>query len=383
MKNIAIKTLLLSTMLTVASTGVAFADDYNWSGVFIGGTVGATESTSKSSVDYGYDTAAGSDYEDNADTYSEGWENGYFTGALYDDLDDLNMNAVINGSTDVATNSAAEEIGALQDWADAFKSSEMHWSATAILGAQMASGGLVYGAELRGTFGDFDTSTSNNWTESETPEDFASCTLTEDSCDITYTPPGTNVNWSDSTGGLGWNSTTEAAGTMNAGYEATYTQVNSMRFGANYDSMFTPVAKLGVAAGRVHLFAMGGPSWAKVTATTSARAVEDAHVDVFYNEDTFGTTDAGDFSGDEAVGVENETESYDWSGSNTKTMTGYSVGGGVEWAVTDNMIMRAEGLYTDLGTIRVTGASEDTAATYTVSQKLTNVSASAGILFKF
>jgi opacity protein-like surface antigen len=386
MKSSIIKSLLLGTALTCASASFAMAEDYNWSGIFLGGTVGATDSKSDSTVDYGSVST-----EDIDGNYTVGWENGFFTGSVYDDLDSLNMNAVITegGSGDgAATNDTATELYSpdqLDAWVDAFNSSEMNWSATAILGGQMASGSLVFGAELRGTFGDFDTNTSDEWLDTASGEDFATCSVaaTEDTCDITYTEPGDNAHttWGDRTGGFAWNSTTEAAGTMSAGYEAEYAQVNSFAFGASYDSVFSPVAKLGVAAGRVHLFAMGGPSWAKVKATTSASANEVARVDVFYNEAA--ETGVDDFTGDEAVGVENGTAYYDWSGSNTETLAGYSVGGGMEWAATDNLILRAEGLYTDLGSIDVTGVSDETDATYTVTQELTSVSGSVGMLVKF
>jgi opacity protein-like surface antigen len=386
MKSSIIKSLLLGTALTCASASFAMAEDYNWSGIFLGGTVGATDSKSDSAVDYGSVST-----EDIDGNYDVGWDNGFFTGSLYDDLDNLNMNAVVNdgGSGEgTATNDTATELYSpdqLDAWVDAFNSSEMNWSATAILGGQMASGSLVFGAELRGTFGDFDTNTSDEWLDTASGEDFATCSVaaTEDTCDITYTEPGDNAHttWVDRTNGFVWNSTTEAAGTMSAGYEAEYAQVNSFAFGASYDSVFSPVAKLGVATGRVHLFAMGGPSWAKVKATTSASANEAARVDVFYNESA--ETGVDGFTGDEAVGVENGTAYYDWSGSNTETLAGYSVGGGMEWAATDNLILRAEGLYTDLGSIDVTGVSDETDATYTVTQELTSVSGSVGMLVKF
>lgn len=379
MKSSIVKSLLLGTALTCATASFAIAEDYNWSGIFIGGTVGATDSKSDSEVDYSFVST-----EDVDGNYNVGWEDGFFTGALYDDLDDLDMEANLSGLNDSAFNNPAVELynpDQLEVWVDAFNSSEMNWSATAILGGQILSGGLVLGAELRGTFGDFDTATSDEWVDTALGEDFAHCSVTEDTCDITYTQPGDNITWDDRTTDLdsGW---TSNSGSLNAGYVANYTQLNSLAFDASYDSVFSPVAKLGVAAGRVHLFAMGGPSLAKVTATTSASVVENAQVDVFY-ETGVTHNDVDDFDGNDAVGVENGSTSYDWSGSNTKTLTGYSVGGGMEWAATDNLILRAEGLYTDLGNINVTGTSNETNATYTVSQELTSMSGSVGMLIKF
>jgi opacity protein-like surface antigen len=392
MKSSIIKSLLLGTALSCASVSFAMAEDYNWSGIFLGGTVGATDSKSDSTVDYGSVST-----EDIDGNYTVGWENGFFTGGIYDDLNDLDIDGEITDGgpvgvidTDLTNQDALDlfdDVGGqaqLEAWVDAFNSSEMNWSATAILGGQIASGSLVFGAELRGTFGDFDTSTSDEWLDTARGEDFATCTVTEDTCDITYTAVGTNsgghINWADRSTGVDTDWDTNL-GSISAGYEAEYAQINNFAFGASYDSVFSPVAKLGFAVGRVHLFAMGGPSWSKVKATTSASANEVARVDVFYNESD--ETGVDDFTGEEAVGVENGAASYDWSGSNTETLAGYSVGGGMEWAATDNLILRAEGLYTDLGSIDVTGVSDETAATYTVTQELNSVSGSVGMLVKF
>jgi opacity protein-like surface antigen len=383
MKSSLVKTLLLGTALTCASASFAFAEDYNWSGVFIGGTVGATESTSKSSIDYGYVTT-----EDGDGEYNVGWENGYFTGAIYDDMDGLDMIATSNdGTEDTAshTDNAVVELGAMEDWLNYLKNTDMDWSGTAILGAQMQSGGLIYGAELRGTFGNFDTETSDEWTDTATGSDFETCEVTDNNgsdatCEVDYFPVGGNVTW-DRTSDHIWNlNSNSGSADVAAGYEATYTQDNALSFGANYDKMYSPVAKLGFAADRVHMFVMGGPSWAKVTAVTSAQANESGHVDVYTDNSA---TALDDFTGSDVVGVSEGSRDYDWSGSNTETLTGYSVGGGLEWAATNNLILRVEGLYTDLGSISVTGTSNDTLATYTVTQELTNVSGSAGMLLKF
>ncbi len=71
------------------------------------------------------------------------------------------------------------------------------------------------------------------------------------------------------------------------------------------------------------------------------------------------------------------------SGSNTETLWGYTVGAGVEYAATDNMILRLEASMTDLGTIDVTGDSEDTGAEYTVTQTVANFALQTGVSVKF
>jgi outer membrane immunogenic protein len=52
------------------------------------------------------------------------------------------------------------------------------------------------------------------------------------------------------------------------------------------------------------------------------------------------------------VAIANFEADHDGDGADVakKTMTGYSVGAGVEWAVTDNLIVRGQYLYSDFGT---------------------------------
>lgn len=149
-------------------------------------------------------------------------------------------------------------------------------------------------------------------------------------------------------------------------------QDNSIAFGTNYDSYYAPVARLGVTADRFMVFALAGPATAQVTATTSASVEEDGHVAVY--DDDVGGSVVADVDG---------SASYDWSGENTESLWGYTVGAGIEYAATDNMIFRLEGSVTDLGSIDVTGKSEDTGAEYTVTQAVGNYALTTGVSLKF
>ncbi|WP_127142532.1 outer membrane protein [Pelagibacterium montanilacus] len=62
---------------------------------------------------------------------------------------------------------------------------------------------------------------------------------------------------------------------------------------------------------------------------------------------------------------------------------GYTVGGGVEYAATDNSILPLEGSWTNFGSISVEGESDETDATYEVTQDVSNWSIGTGVSFKF
>ncbi len=52
--------------------------------------------------------------------------------------------------------------------------------------------------------------------------------------------------------------------------------------------------------------------------------------------------------------VINNNAAYQWSASNSPVKTGYALGGGVEWAVTDNIALRLEAYHYDIGSTEFT-----------------------------
>ena len=91
-------------------------------------------------------------------------------------------------------------------------------------------------------------------------------------------------------------------------------------------------ARAGFAAGRALIYATGGLAYG------NARAA--ARYDV----------NAVDFSPE--PGEEAEVN-VTWSGSKTSTRAGYTLGAGVEYAITNNWLLRAEYLYYNLGNVNV------------------------------
>ncbi len=339
-------TVALSALLLATGPGAAFADSngvYDWSGFYVGGLVGSAKT--ESDADIGYTNDDGSP--------ALGWTDEEFHGDVYNALQSLSVSTV-EGS---ATNSPIPD---LTDWATILSGDDADVIGTGLVGYNVQRDNLVFGGELRAAFGNFGASVSETLSTSGTTSGSVSFTNIVNGNSFTYSDPEDVL-----TSIVDPISNTEGA----IAYTATYNQDASIDFNTHFDTMISPVARVGVAMNRVQFFAMGGPSFAKVRAGTSA-SVREYATNASVSQDSVTDT----FSAD---------KTYEFSGSNTRSNWGFTVGGGAEWAVTDNVVWRAEAEYHDLGSISATGVSEDTDATYTVKQKLDGYSISTGIIIRF
>lgn len=130
---------------------------------------------------------------------------------------------------------------------------------------------------------------------------------------------------------------------LDARQRTSYTTTVSDAFGtatvstgtrSNLDWLGTVRGRAGVAFDRILVFATGGLSYGRTTDQTTITSS--------------GFDDDGGFGGS-------------WSGRQNGTRAGWTVGGGVEYALTQNVTLKAEYLYYDLGSTKhsVTGFSYD------------------------
>ncbi len=333
----------VAPLALLAGQNVALAQTFDWSGVYVGGLIGMSNDSSDTSIDYTNDDGSP----------PEGWVNGEFHGDVYNAADSMNV------SGPGATNN---DIPDLTDWPTAFPSEDSRFIGTLLAGASMQNGNLVFGGELRATFGSFGASESNAWS---TGGPFNGSVDFEGPNSFTYSDPNNVLTGTLPTSVKDYTSVFEGIS-----YSGIYNQDNTLNVGAKFNSMFSPVARFGVAMDRVLFFAMAGPAYAKVKANTSASI----HETIFEGVVDLEFDSADSFAAN---------ETYNFSGSNSKGMWGYTIGGGAEFAATDNVIIRVEGEFHDLGSISVTGESPDTLATYTVNQDLSGFSVSTGVILKF
>ncbi len=323
---------------------MAGADDaYDWTGFYFGGLIGVTHTNSDADINYSNDGG----------NPAEGWVDGEFHGDVYNSLASM---AVSNSLPPSKANNGP--MPDLTDWRKSLSDNSSDFMGTVLGGFNFQNDNLVFGGELRGSFGDFGASNSKSWSNSGTKSGDVAADA-EGQKSFTFT---NYDNVLDDISPIINNS-------EGISYTVTYHQDDSIDTDTDFDYLISPVARLGLATDRLLFFAMGGPSYAHVKLSTSASVHEYTTDGVVINNSV-----RMPFSGD---------ETYKFSGSESKDMWGYTVGGGAEWAVTDNIVLRAEGEYHDLGTISVTGRSEDTDATYKVKQKLDGYSLSTGIIFKF
>lgn len=219
-------------------------------------------------------------------------------------------------------------LGSLPPWPTQAELSRSSGAGMGFAGAQMQVGGLVLGGEVRGVLGDFGSAFNDSW-----------------SGDVS-----------------------DSARSGTTTYSGTVWQDISLTFGTSYDSYVAPVARLGVAADRFLLFALAGPAVARVTATTSASVDETGRI-VITSPGFRATID--------------RRASPSWSGTSAETLLGYTIGAGVDYAATDDVILRLEASVTNLGSIAVTGVSEASSTTYTVTQPVGNFAVMAGASIKF
>jgi outer membrane immunogenic protein len=71
-------------------------------------------------------------------------------------------------------------------------------------------------------------------------------------------------------------------------------------------------------------------------------------------------------------------------GGNEQTKVGWTLGGGAEYAITDQVTIKGEALYFDLGSISLNAATAQfTDVTMDVSQRVAGTIARAGISYRF
>lgn len=100
-------------------------------------------------------------------------------------------------------------------------------------------------------------------------------------------------------------------------------------------------ARAGFAADRFLVYATGGLAYGNVRSqTTSSLTYDQTIIDSFYSPPIVTPYMAG---------------TVPWTGSKTSTQFGYTVGAGVEYAITNNWIIRGEYLYYNLGNVSNVG----------------------------
>ncbi len=355
-----------SLALALSSAPVAAQEVFDWSGFYVGGGVGVVQSSNHDSIVY------------DGGGLTSGWtaEEGVFTGEIYRVIDNAGIIVSNADPYDLAYDDYELSLDELDDWATEAESESAQPLGVVWAGGQwhMPDSRLVLGGEFRASFGSYGSTLADSWSQTVGDSGTATCETDDDDCTVLTTLPhplpllpGLLLlpNWSgyDDVAGAQVDSDDEVD------ISGSYTQAVDMSFGTSYDRAFSALARVGVAVDRVMIYGVAGPTVADVAASTSLTVTETGVIDIGTDQDDF-----AEYMGE---------ATYEWSGSFAEQRVGLTVGAGVDYAVTDSLILRAEASYTNMGDISVTGASSDTDATYTISQKLGAGQVLAGASFKF
>jgi outer membrane immunogenic protein len=340
--------------MMIAAPAIAQDDAFNWSGLYFGGGIGVVQSRGSDEIVY------------DDDSFISDWQSG--AGGFLGDIYDLVNQAGI-GTRSLRTSSRYDlDLEAIEDWINQASTSETQAFGTVFAGAQWQAPDtrLVVGGEVRANFGSFGSSHSESGSTIYSDDGAATCGAS--ACVVTsFLPALLALGWDlDVQGG---NVTLSLLGRdESATISGSVAQETALSFSTAWDRSFSALAKIGVPVDRALIYAIAGPTVANVTASASASVVEDGEI-VLGNGNRSATY--------------SKTQSYEWSGSTSENRVGFTFGAGVDYAATDNIILRGEVSYTNLGKISVTGTSPDTDAFFTVNQQVGAAQALASVMFKF
>lgn len=361
--------ILLALVASTAMSSATLADNYDWTGVYGGVSGGVSGTNSGANVEYDNGT-------------DRGWSNnGMFSsdtvvGDFYDttrdpdwvSVNDWEHDSALSPKTDsegsLDGNSGASSFDPVTPWLSMLEDDDLNGAGSARLGANLQFSYLVLGLEADGTllfnetFVDSDISesaslsTSNSGlynTDGEADNEFGYTCGYEDDCSYS----------------------TE--------YDASYSQDGDFGFRSSIDSLFTFRGRVGLSSGRALFFATGGLASGQIKMSTSAHTSEQS------DSSWSGTASNADDSVSTVTdaGSSQTSENTSWDASKSETATGYAVGGGFSFAVTDNVILTSDGYYYDLGRHSITATDNFDDSSYTISQRFDGYVLRTGVEWKF
>lgn len=241
---------------------------------------------------------------------------------------------------------------------------EKNFQGTLLIGKNIQKNHIVFGGEFRASFGDFGASSQDSSSGSGSVTGY-------DHEGIGNTLRLNNFNGAVS--GLPI-TLTQAFAEFNTNYEQQVSQKNNIQS----DNAFSLIGRLGYTEGPRLWYVLAGVNFASIRASTRTTITESANGSLD-ESNTFWLNPNNVLANHSFSG----SQIYSFAGDRRKNMFGYTLGGGVEWALNEKMTLRIEGEFQDLGSISVTGTSAQTLATYTLRQEITKYSLASGLIYKF
>jgi opacity protein-like surface antigen len=344
---------LTSIALAVSSISInAYGESkyHDWSGPYYGGMLSSSKTNADSSSSYTNDGA----------NPSQGWSNNQFHGNVFNSIntmaaEDPRGYGVYGMSEDnTPTNSDMPNPSAfLSNLQDRNQTASLNL----FIGNSKQFNNIVVGGEFRAAFGNFGAASESSLNSSGSKNGSFS---DYEGAQVSFT------NYNSVLSGI----SSPIRDWQGVNYSATYQQTSSQINKTDFNNSNSMVGRIGYAFGDFMIYGLGGLAFANVNARTSTTINESV------------TGNVGTISPDTSTSFSGQS-TYSFAGERSKNMFGYSIGTGVEWAMKENIIIRLEAEYFNLGSISVTGHSQQTSASYNIKQEVYGHNLSTGIAFKF
>lgn len=337
-------TPLALILSSVSLNSFAANNEFDWSGPYYGGMLSYSATKTKSNVNYG----------NNGANPIQGWNSNQFHGDVYNSVNSMTAADAEDYMGETPVNSSMPNPS---NWLSELNNDKGAASLNIFVGNSKQFNQVVLGGELRAAFGNFGATTesvlSSSGTKTGSFSDY-------EGAQVTFT------NYNSVISGI----SSPVTDWQGINYSATYEQSSTQTNKIDFNNSNSAIGRIGYSFGRVMFYGLGGLAFSNVKASTSSVVNESVTGTI----GTIGPTTSTAFTGQ---------ATYNFSGQNSKNMFGYSLGTGLEWAIKDNVILRIEAEYHNLGHISVTGTSSQTAASYNVKQEVYGHNLSTGIAVKF
>lgn len=343
------------SILFLAFAAPVCADEFNWTGPYIGVSVGIGSKDNKKTVRYA-DNSANYQATGTSAAPQGRWRNGmyvsdYITESYYNNRASsviMGGNFAYGGTNLTSTGSLTEGANGtpnpLVSWLDFLKGSGLTFNGTARAGFNLQFGHLVLGGEL----------------DSALMKQVAKKVLGIDEA--------ARINATAQQCYNGCNQT------YISNFSSQYEQGAEFSYDASTDFIRTARGRLGFAFGRAMFYASGGVAAAEISMRTSSHAIETADTQWEGHPNGGATAD---------VGQHGSVNQVTWERKKSVTKYGYAVGGGMSYAVMDSIVVNLDGFYYNLGKSSITATDNFGETSYTITDRFRGAVIRSGIEFHF
>jgi len=337
------KVFIFVLSVLFACPSVAFAQDHDWTGVYIGASVGVMRSNDDRNITY-WSREGGNGFWENGMYGSRDMINSYYQDVQatyqYGTVPFANRRALSQGSIVGMMNDMS--FNPITPWLEAIDEHGISVIGSAKAGFNIQLGPVVIGGEVDGSLVKHVAKTYFGIAEAASNTgDYSFCT-------------GLNC------------------AIYSAHFRGQYLQNGESTHEKSLEFLRTARGRLGVALGRALIYGTGGLAAANVSVSTASQVSEAVITEWF-----------GGVSNVNDMGKLTQSKLTSWQGAESKTKYGYAVGGGISYALSDHLVVNVDGYYYNLGKYSLTATDNRGDTSYTISGRLNGMALRSGIELHF